>query len=37
MPIDPGAVGRHGEPRPRTWTSTDARLYAVGVGAGASR
>jgi acyl dehydratase len=34
MPIDPGAVGRAGEPRTRTWTSTDALLYAVGVGAG---
>jgi acyl dehydratase len=34
MSIDPGAVGRRGEPRTRTWTSTDALLYAVGVGAG---
>jgi len=34
MPIDPGAVGRNGEPRSRTWTSKDALLYAVGVGAG---
>jgi len=34
MPVDPGAVGREGEPRTRTWTSTDALLYAVGVGAG---
>jgi acyl dehydratase len=34
MPIDPSVVGRKGEPRTRTWTSTDALLYAVGVGAG---
>jgi acyl dehydratase len=34
MPVDPGSVGREGEPRTRTWTSTDALLYAVGVGAG---
>ena len=34
MSIDPAAVGRRGEPRTRTWTSTDALLYAVGVGAG---
>ncbi|MEQ3549443.1 MaoC/PaaZ C-terminal domain-containing protein [Pseudonocardia nematodicida] len=34
MPIDTGAVGRTGEPRTRTWTSTDAVLYAIGVGAG---
>lgn len=34
MPIDPGAVGREGEARTRSWTSTDALLYAVGVGAG---
>jgi acyl dehydratase len=34
MPIDPTAAGRAGEPRTRTWTSKDALLYAVGVGAG---
>lgn len=34
MPIDPTAAGRTGEPRTRTWTSKDALLYAVGVGAG---
>lgn len=34
MPIDPGAVGREGEPRTRSWDSKDALLYAVGVGAG---
>jgi acyl dehydratase len=34
MPIDPTAVGAAGEPRIRSWTSKDALLYAVGVGAG---
>lgn len=34
MPINPEAVGVKGEPRTRTWTSKDALLYAVGVGAG---
>ena len=34
MAIDPTAVGRTGEPRTRSWSSTDALLYAVGVGAG---
>jgi acyl dehydratase len=34
MPIDPGAVGTTGEPSEHTWTSKDALLYAVGVGAG---
>ena len=34
MPIDPSAVGVKGEPRTRSWTSKDALLYAVGVGAG---
>ncbi|MGI5157486.1 MaoC/PaaZ C-terminal domain-containing protein [Microbispora sp. CA-102843] len=34
MPIDPTAAGREGEPRTRSWTSKDALLYAVGVGAG---
>ncbi|MFP6563874.1 MAG: MaoC/PaaZ C-terminal domain-containing protein [Myxococcota bacterium] len=34
MPIDPSAVGATGEPKKRSWTSKDALLYAVGVGAG---
>jgi acyl dehydratase len=34
MPIDPAATGAEGEPRTRSWTSKDALLYAVGVGAG---
>ena len=34
MPINPEAVGVKGEPRTRSWTSKDALLYAVGVGAG---
>ncbi|MEM7077377.1 MAG: MaoC/PaaZ C-terminal domain-containing protein [Pseudomonadota bacterium] len=34
MPLDPSAVGQSGEPSKRSWTSKDALLYAVGVGAG---
>lgn len=34
MPIDPEAVGLKGEPVRRSWTSKDALLYALGVGAG---
>ncbi len=34
MPIDPSAVGQQGGPVTRKWTSKDALLYAVGVGAG---
>jgi acyl dehydratase len=34
MPLDHSLVGVPGEPDERTWTSTDALLYAVGVGAG---
>lgn len=34
MPIDPGAVGATGTPSKRSWTSKDALLYALGVGAG---
>ena len=34
MPLDHSLVGVPGEPQERTWTSTDALLYAVGVGAG---
>jgi acyl dehydratase len=36
MPIDPSAVGATGGPVRRSWTSNDALLYAVGVGAGTS-
>lgn len=36
MPINPEAVGTRGEPGKRSWTSKDALLYAVGVGAGTS-
>ncbi|MCH8257557.1 MAG: enoyl-CoA hydratase [Proteobacteria bacterium] len=34
MPINPDAVGTKGEPTRRSWSSKDALLYAVGVGAG---
>ena len=34
MPINPDAVGDTSEPVERSWTSKDALLYAVGVGAG---
>ncbi len=34
MPIDPTAVGATGGPVSRSWTSKDALLYAVGIGAG---
>src|SRR5262245_21076922 len=34
MALDHGLVGEPGEPHERSWTSTDALLYAVGVGAG---
>ena len=37
MAIDPTAVGVKGEPRSRSWTSKDALLYAVGVGAGTDK
>jgi len=36
MPIDPSAVGATGQPQKRSWTSKDALLYAVGVGAGST-
>lgn len=36
MPINPDAVGAKGNPTNRSWTSKDALLYAVGVGAGTS-
>lgn len=35
MPLDLTAVGRELPPSERAWTSTDALLYAVAVGAGA--
>ncbi|MEP7113498.1 MAG: MaoC/PaaZ C-terminal domain-containing protein [Ilumatobacteraceae bacterium] len=34
MPLNPEAVGRVGEPYVASWTSKDALLYAVGIGAG---
>ena len=34
MALDPSSVGAKGEPTRRSWTSKDALLYAVGVGAG---
>ena len=34
MPINPDAVGATGGPVKRSWSSKDALLYAVGVGAG---
>jgi acyl dehydratase len=34
MPLDLSAVGRTSEPYERSWTSADALLYALGVGAG---
>lgn len=34
MPINPDAVGLKGDPQRRSWTSKDALLYSVGVGAG---
>lgn len=36
MPLNPAAVGATGDPHRIAWTSTDALLYAVGIGAGAS-
>jgi acyl dehydratase len=36
MPIDPSAVGAVGSAVKKSWTSKDALLYAVGVGAGTS-
>ena len=33
MPINPEATGLKGEPKRRSWSSTDALLYAIGVGA----
>jgi acyl dehydratase len=34
MSLDHSLVGEPGEPRERSWTSKDALLYAIGVGAG---
>ena len=36
MPLNPDAVGASSEPARRSWTSKDALLYAVGVGAGSA-
>ena len=35
MPLNPDAVGSESEPVEVSWTSKDALLYAVGIGAGA--
>jgi acyl dehydratase len=35
VPINPDAVGATSEPQQAMWTSKDALLYAVGIGAGA--
>ena len=34
MPINPDALGTEGDPVTASWTSKDALLYAVGIGAG---
>src|SRR5215471_2205532 len=34
MPLDQSLVGVPSEPQERSWTSKDALLYAIGVGAG---
>ena len=34
MPLNPDAVGTEGAPSEASWTSKDALLYAVGIGAG---
>ena len=34
MPINPDAVGQQSDPVSTSWTSKDALLYAVGIGAG---
>ena len=34
MPVNPDAVGAKSEPTQRSWSSKDALIYAVGVGAG---
>jgi hypothetical protein len=34
MPLNPDAVGSTSEPVEASWTSKDALLYAVGIGAG---
>ena len=35
MPLNPDAVGAQSEPADFSWTSKDALLYAVSIGAGA--
>src|ERR671913_2132994 len=35
MPLNPDAVGSKSEPVETSWTSKDALIYAVGIGAGA--
>ena len=37
MPLNPDAVGAQSEPAEFSWTSKDALLYAVSIGAGAER
>jgi acyl dehydratase len=34
MPLNPDAIGTESEPQQASWTSKDALLYAVGIGAG---
>ena len=34
MALDHSLIGVPGEPQERSWTSADALLYAIGVGAG---
>ena len=34
MPLDHSLIGIPSEPHERSWTSTDALLYAIAVGAG---
>jgi acyl dehydratase len=34
MPLNHSLIGVQGEPQERSWTSADALLYAIGVGAG---
>lgn len=34
MSLDPSVIGVRSDPQPRSWTSADTLLYALGVGAG---